>query len=103
MPRCKDQENVNSSFAFGFIVLTILGALIYFVFGPRTVLARLANKWEAKVHAPKVKSSAGLQGECAANGRGDQGVVSSSYVLTTSLRRDASDSEGSRQPQEGEA
>ena len=47
--RCKKKQNVAASFVFGFAVLVLLCVLLYFVFGPRTLLAELSNYCESRV------------------------------------------------------
>ena len=56
--KCDEKENVTSSFAFGFIVLIGMTALLHAVYGPQTKLAHMANRWESYVHGPKPSNSA---------------------------------------------
>ena len=51
---CSEEENVDASFAFGFTVLIALCVVLYLIFGPHTLLAVLANRWESKVLGPVV-------------------------------------------------
>ena len=61
--KCDEKENVTSSFAFGFIVLIGMTALLHAVYGPRTKLAHMANRWESYVHGPEPSESAKKVGE----------------------------------------
>lgn len=57
--RCKIKQNVAASFVFGFAVLVLLCALLYFVFGPRTLLAKLSNYCESRVLGAVYRPSPG--------------------------------------------